>query len=48
LGLPSFRSRVGQGARDGPGDPTGEEVDLLCKELDEVIEGNLWEEKEED
>ena len=37
LGLPSFRSKVGQGARDGPGDPTREELDLLYRELDGVM-----------
>jgi hypothetical protein len=47
LGLPSFRSRVGQGAKDGPGDPTAEEMSLLCEELDEVIDGYLREERED-
>jgi hypothetical protein len=47
LGLPSFRSRIGQGARDGPGDPSREETELLCQELDDVIEGCLREERED-
>jgi hypothetical protein len=34
LELPSFRSKVGQGAWDGPEDPTSEQVDLLLQELD--------------
>ena len=36
LKLPSFRSKVGQGARDGPGDPSREEVDLLLEEMEEA------------
>ena len=39
--MPSFRGKVGQGAWDGPGDPTKEEAELLCQELDDVIDGCL-------
>jgi hypothetical protein len=47
LGLPSFRSKIGQGARDGPGDPTEEEKSLLIQEMDKVIDGYLREERED-
>jgi hypothetical protein len=43
LSLPSFRSKVGQGARDGPEDPEGEELQRLIEDLDEE---ERWEREE--